>query len=96
MTENLFIKVNVYGNSMYPTLRNTDSVVVCKANEYVPDQIVVFIYKNEGYLIHRILCISKGRFFCKGDNSHRVEIIRKEHILGKVLFIKRGSQIIQL
>lgn len=87
------IRVSVSGTSMFPTLLPFDSAIIARSDSYKPGSILVFSYKSEGYIIHRLLCISNNRYFCKGDNSFRLEEVKAEQVLGKVLFVKRGEQI---
>ena len=76
------IVITVEGNSMEPTLRNNDLITVSKEKEYGLGDILVFIYKSQ-LLVHRM--VRKGAFyFCKGDNSFRIEDITQESIVGKV------------
>lgn len=86
------LRVSVSGTSMYPTLLPTDSVIVARSKTYQIGSILVFTYKSEGYLIHRLLRVVNGRYYCKGDNSFRLEDVDEELILGRVLFVKRGEQ----
>ena len=76
--------ISVKGISMNPTLYEGDSVTVQKAESYVIGDILVFTYKGE-LLIHRLLKIERGRYFCKGDNSFRLEDMPYEDIAGKVI-----------
>lgn len=87
------VRVSVSGTSMFPTLLPFDSVIIARSDSYKPGAILVFTYKSEGYIIHRLLGISNNQYFCKGDNSFRLEEVNKENVLGKVLFVKRGEQI---
>ncbi len=78
------VSIGVKGISMNPTLYEGDTVTVKKSSEYSIGDIVVFIYKGE-LLIHRLIKIENGRYFCKGDNSFRLEDMSPESIAGKVL-----------
>lgn len=86
-------KVSVSGNSMSPTLLPNDTVIIMKDKTYVNGSILVFHYESNGYLIHRLLYASKGLYYCKGDNSFRIEVIKGEQIVGRVIFVKRGKTI---
>lgn len=39
-------------------------------------------------MVHRIVKIVGERFFCKGDNAYRVEVIHYNDIIGRVVEIK--------
>ena len=64
----------ITGNSMRPILQDKEYVSVYLANLYFPGDILVFKYKS-GFIIHRLLKISEGRYFAKGDNSFRIDIL---------------------
>lgn len=96
MNNNLIIKIlpavlktkgqaelTVTGTSMEPTLIEGDLITIIKCNNYTIGDILVFDYKNEGLLVHRLLKTSI-RYFCKGDNSFRLEDMPAENIIGKV------------
>lgn len=76
-------EISVTGVSMNPTLFDGDKIKIEKNEKYFPGDILVFTYMNEELLVHRLLKIS-GRYFCKGDNSFRLEDIPTENIIGKV------------
>ena len=77
--------LNVSGNSMFPVLQDGDIISVCKKSEYEIGDILVFIYKNGDILVHRLLNVKDNRYFCKGDNSFRLEDIGVEQIIGAVI-----------
>ena len=70
---------------MYPILCKGDKLIVklCDNEQYDVGDIIVFPYKQEGLLIHRILMIKDGRYFCKGDNSFRIEDIPMNQVVGR-------------
>ena len=80
------INITVYGKSMSPTLIEKDVVCISKNEEYHIGDILVFDYKEEGLLVHRLLAIRDG-YVCKGDNAFRLEKINHECVLGKVISI---------
>lgn len=80
------ISIKISGNSMSPTFNDGDMITFFKENDYVLGDILVFWYKNN-LLVHRLLKIYNDIYFCKGDNSFRLESVEKEHIIGKVKLI---------
>lgn len=78
-------ELTVSGVSMLPVLHEGDTISVCRKDSYEIGDILVFFYKQEELLVHRLLKIEKGRYFCKGDNSFRLEDISEDQILGSVL-----------
>ena len=86
--------ITVTGISMNPTMREGDSVTVRRCDTYCVGDVLVFCYKGE-LLIHRLLKIKNGRFFCKGDNSFRLEDMPPEDIAGKVVLLN-GQELVPL
>lgn len=78
-------QMKVSGSSMYPILNDGDTITICLKKDYKIGDILVFQYKNDAILVHRLLKIQNGRFFCKGDNSFRMEDVEKDKIVGYVL-----------
>lgn len=79
--------ITVTGVSMEPALREGDVVTIRRAESYEMGDILVFCYKNNELLIHRLLRIKDQRYFCKGDNAFRLEDILYQQIFGKVVKI---------
>ena len=77
--------ITVTGVSMEPSLRAGDVVTIRRAESYEVGDILVFLYKNNDLLIHRLLRIKNQRYFCKGDNAFRLEDVACEQIFGKVV-----------
>ena len=84
---NSTIEVQVDGTSMEPTMISGDVVSIQPQEAYLPGDVIVFIYKNNCLLIHRLLKIRNNRYFCKGDNSFRLEDISFDQILGKATYV---------
>lgn len=81
--------VTVTGESMEPTMKNRDTVAVSHSPFYEIGDVLVFLYKGE-LLIHRLLKIENGRYFCKGDNSFRLEDVLIDDIAGKVTLLNNA------
>lgn len=84
------VNITVTGVSMEPTLYEGDVVTLKHADFYEVGDILVYIYKHNELLIHRLLRIDNGRYYCKGDNSFRLEDLGYEQIAGKVV-LKNGE-----
>ena len=95
LNSNRDANITVTGVSMEPSLRAGDLVTVRRAEAYEVGDILVFIYKNNELLIHRLLRIENQRYFCKGDNAFRLEDIEYEHIFGKVVKVN-GEDVIPI
>ena len=77
-------RLMIQGTSMSPVICEGETVEIQRYDTYSIGDILVFYYKNEGLLAHRCLKIKEGRYFCKGDNSLRLEDITTEQIVGKI------------
>ncbi|MBQ6687470.1 MAG: S24/S26 family peptidase [Bacilli bacterium] len=81
------VNISVDGISMNPTLKKGDILCVKKQLRYNIGEIVVFNFKNEGVLVHRILKTRDSDYFCKGDNAFRLEQVNENDIIGKVILV---------
>jgi len=80
-------EITVIGDSMNPILSEGDTVTVQPCEDYETGDILVFNYKQGELLVHRLLIKRDGRYFCKGDNSFRLEDMPPDQIIGKVVLI---------
>ena len=78
-------ELTVSGTSMLPVLNHGDTISAIAKDKYEPGDILVFIYKQGEILVHRLLKFENERFYCKGDNSFRLEDIGIEQIIGAVI-----------
>ena len=79
--------LTVSGNSMIPVLNNGDVVTLRQESQYIVGDILIYLYKDRKLLIHRLLWIYNDRYYCKGDNSLRLEDIDASKIIGKVVLV---------
>ncbi len=77
------INIYVRGNSMNPVLKE-DDIITIRKKECTEGDILVFLYAEEELLVHRLLNRAKGYYYCKGDNSFRLEQVPEKDILGVV------------
>lgn len=84
-------EVTVNGRSMQPVLFNGDVVTIKAETSYMVNDVVLFKYKTEGELIHRIIAIDDKLYSCKGDNAIRVEYVLSRHIIGKAVSVYRDG-----
>ncbi len=75
-------EITVTGSSMNPVLFEGDIITVVRESSYAVGDILVFLYKGT-LLVHRLLKISGGRYFCKGDNAFRLEDFPASETIGK-------------
>ncbi|MBR0232469.1 MAG: S24/S26 family peptidase [Synergistaceae bacterium] len=94
LQDNNGIKLVVSGTSMIPALHPNDEIMVAKKPQYDLGDVVVFYYKNNSLLVHRIVSFSNERYICKGDNSYRLEDIISEQIIGRVEYINGRKTIL--
>lgn len=67
--------VVVISNSMQPTLRSGDIVVVNKHKTPAPSDIILFNYKNR-LILHRLISIQNGLYLTKGDANPTIDQAR--------------------
>lgn len=78
------VNISVVGISMYPNLLEGDSISVKQFERYEVGDILIFIYKQDELLVHRLLKQDKHIYYCKGDNAFRLEDILHDQIVGRV------------
>ena len=89
------LKLTVNGISMCPLIQPGDIVSIATSESYETPDILLYPYKNEGLLLHRLLKVN-NRLFCKGDNAFRLEDICAEDVIGKVVELQRNGEKIYL
>ncbi len=77
--------LTVAGTSMFPLIREGESISICRKDAYDIGDILVFIYPQDRLIVHRLLKIQGDRYFCKGDNCYELEEIGFDQIIGAVL-----------
>ncbi len=100
MEKGVSAKFRTTGNSMLPTIRNKDIIVVSPFRARQPKQgDVVAISQGPGcpVIIHRILKIKNKQFLIKGDSCLKYDgLFPRESILGFVSGIERRQKEIPL
>ncbi len=93
-------RFTVSGNSMLPTLKpNQDVLVLCWFFEAKKGDLVVF-KKNGKEMIKRISAIKEDKFFVLGDNpkestdSRSFGAISRNEIIGKVTYISGQNDMV--
>lgn len=89
------LNLTVSGISMLPLIQPGDIVSIATSENYEAPDILLYPYKNEGLLLHRLLKVN-NRLFCKGDNAFRLEDICAEDVIGKVVELQRNGKRIHL
>lgn len=84
------VTISLHGTSMYPALKENDLITIISCENYKVGDILVFLYKENELLAHRLLKIENDIYYCKGDNAFRIEDIKRSQILGCIVSIKRG------
>ena len=96
--------LSILSGSMLPLLQIGDKVLIqsVKPTEIRFGDIIVFktVYSDK-LIVHRVIRrynsdSDKLSFLQKGDNTTTAEIIKSEHVIGKVIAIRKGSKIIYL
>lgn len=87
------------GYSMYPLIRQREDILhIVKADGYKKGDIVLYLSKQDHYVLHRILKIKKDKIITAGDyNYFKDQPITYSQILGKLISIKKkDGQVIDL
>lgn len=85
------VKIHVVGNSMLPTLKNGDKVLLGPVYKMRLGDIVLATY-NKSYVLHRIVGWDKHTFRLVGDgNIGQVEHISKHEIWARVEGVYRDD-----
>ena len=79
------------GYSMYPLIRQREDILhIVKADDYKKGDIVLYLSKQDHYVLHRILKIKKDKIITAGDyNYFKDQPITINQILGKLISIKK-------
>ncbi len=83
LVESSDFEMRVSGQSMYPTLKNQQSVTVKKSFKLEQGAIYLYLDHENKITIHRLIDDQKMIF--KGDNSLVFESIEKDQIIGMVV-----------
>ena len=81
--------LKVSSNSMFPTIKKDDYIVIKKQENYEIGDIITFKSKENCLITHRIIEKYENVFITKGDNNNISddEQVKMGVILGKVIFI---------
>ena len=89
-----YANVVVVGNSMYPTLKIGDMIIIKHQNKYKVGDIVTFIDGSGNVVTHRVTAISEdNKYVTKGDyigNSEDPWLLDNSDIIGKVVVTLAG------
>lgn len=95
LLENKMVVTQILGKSMQPFLYDGDKVLIYQSNEYkVLDVCLIKIGKQ--YLLHRLISIEGDRYIFKGDNNLNKEVLRKENILGILIFYYKEDDCVEV
>jgi signal peptidase I len=96
------VALRVSGNSMYPLIRQGDSIRLekCTAGTLAIGDIITF-KKDGNYFTHRLVWTTKRangiRLITKGDNEINTDSpVSPNHIVGKAVAIKRANRTLHL
>lgn len=90
------ITINVTGFSMEPTLFEGDSIKIIPNTSCCIGDILVFLYKEDELLVHRLLKLENEIFYCKGDNAFRLEDFTEDRLIGSVTEAYRNGKMLEL
>lgn len=77
--------LTVTGSSMLPMLRNRrDTVTLIPISQPKKGDVVLFQRKTGGYILHRIVAVTKEGYICCGDNQAEKEPVTDEQMIAVV------------
>lgn len=84
----------VVGNSMWPILRERkDSVLIVPIiNRLVKKYDIVLFEVNNNLVLHRIINLDSQVIITRGDNSHRIERLHYNNLIGRLKGFYRGNK----
>ncbi len=83
--------LEVMSDSMNPTIKKGDLIVINTKSNYTANDIVTFYDDNGNFVTHRIVSINDEEMITKGDNNDSLDSATKtEFIIGKYLFKING------
>ncbi len=82
------------GNSMRPLFKTNRDVVKLASPASEPKKYDVVLYKisNSEYVLHRIVGVKADEFLIRGDNTYKLEHIKKERILAVLIEFNRKGK----
>ncbi|GAB4484932.1 MAG: hypothetical protein OHK0031_09030 [Anaerolineales bacterium] len=93
------VYVIVNGISMEPNFHSDDLVIMRRAEDYQPGDVVTYRDADMGaYVIHRIIGVEQERYILQGDNNSWIDGYHpsQDEILGKLwLYIPQGGALFQ-
>lgn len=101
IAEGSMMSFNAPGRSMSPFIQSGDKIFVApvtKERIRIGD-VLAFVHPEDGrVLAHRVVQLSEGRFFCKGDNvtAGGDGWISFEDVLGRIVRVQRDGREIHL
>ena len=93
--------INLFGYSFFKTetgsMKDTieiGDIVVVKIGQEVEENDIITYYQNSSFITHRVIKIQDDKIATKGDNNNSEdEPIKKEQVVGKVVYIIRNVEI---
>lgn len=77
------------GESMYPTIKEGELLIVEKTNDYKKNDIITFINDRGQTVTHRIIEVNEDKTYTtQGDGNKFIdtEHITKDHVVGEVIY----------
>ena len=87
--ENKTFSFPVKGSSMRPLLKNDYVVTICKIDSYKVGDILFFRRDDGAFVLHRLRKIKNGILYIVGDHQTKLEEVRENQLIGKVINYKK-------
>ena len=87
--ENKTFSFPVKGSSMRPLLKSDYVVTICKIDTYKVGDILFFRRDDGAFVLHRLRKIKNDLLYIVGDHQVKLEEVRKDQLIGKVISYKK-------
>lgn len=85
------VKIVVNGISMFPTLRNTDTILLEPLTTEPKIGDVLLFLINDIHIVHRLIRREGDVYVMQGDNNYTTERVRRQDILARMVSVTHAD-----
>jgi len=92
LAQGLTVTVIFGGSSMMPLIRGGEDRIRLEPSDgsFRVGGVYLFVYRG-AFVVHRLLRVSRGELFFRGDNSARVEKVAPQAVMARLVAVERGD-----
>ena len=92
------VAINPKGQSMYPYVKNTDTIIVVRPPEKLKKYDCILFFERENvYVLHRLLKIEGDRLLTMGDNNLTFDRpVKSGDVVGVLQGFYRGKRYVEV